>query len=211
VECHPLNVPVSSWPWEGVWHVQYYLLSQFACTENPIRFAHWTPRRLSDMVTYHTWRKLGCVVVKATTLALVALSIHLRWAVLFLTCLFLLNSEIWRNLLVQWKMKQTSWVLPSQNTAQILGLSVKYQSGVCGLEKYSGATLNSPAFKIIRTALKQINTHTIFFIIMCNFLDICVHTVKTRHSVTFRIFDDSWPCTDDSLWDTKQRGAYTNM
>jgi len=160
VECHTLNVPMSSWPWEGVWHAQYYLLSQFACTEDSIRFAHCTPPRLSDVVTYHTWRKLGCVVVKATNLALVALSIHLRWVVLFLTCLFLENREIRRNLLVQSKMKQTSRVLPSQNTAQILGLSVKYQNSVCGLKKYSCAALNSPAFKIIRAALKQINTHT---------------------------------------------------
>ena len=153
MECHTLSIPLWSWPWEGVWHAQYYLLSQSACTEDPIRFAHWTPPRLSDMVTYHTWRKLGCVVVKATTLSLVALSIHLRWVVLFPPLLFLLNREIWRNLLVQWKMKQTSRVLPSQNTAQILGISIKYHRIVCGLKKYSGTALDRPAVKTIRTAL----------------------------------------------------------
>lgn len=179
------------------------------------------------MVKCHTWRQLDCVVVKATPLALVALSIHLRWVVLFPTCLFLLNRDIWRNLLVQWKMKQTSGVLLSQNTAQILGFSMKHQSSVCGLKKYSGAALTSPAVKTIRAALKQINTHArththtiIFSIVKSNFLDICVHTVNPRLSVTFtqrswksvnRILSDSWPYTDDSLWDTKGTSAYTNM
>jgi hypothetical protein len=41
-----------------------------------------------DMVTDHTLRKSGFVVVKATTLALVVLSIHLQWVVLLETCLF---------------------------------------------------------------------------------------------------------------------------
>jgi hypothetical protein len=63
-------------------------------------------------------------------------------------------------------MKQNSLVLPSQNPAQILGLSIKYQSSVCGLIKYSSASLNNPVVKTITAALKQMNTRTHVYLLI---------------------------------------------